>query len=334
MQPIDDLLNTAPCGFMSSTESGIILAVNATLLDLLGYGPGDLSGRHIEAILPIISRLLYHSYLVSLLVMQGRVDEATFSLQVRGGDEVPVLANAVRRERGGATFYDWVFMPMHLRAQYEDEILRAKKALDESVRLQVQANAALREVRVALEAKQAELMEANVRLEALATLDELTGLKNRRAFQDQLDFQIALARRIPSPLSVLIIDIDYFKHINDTFGHPTGDRYLQALATILRHSSREIDMVARYGGEEFVVILPNTSQIDAITVAEKFRKRVEAERWADAPITVSIGASTLSSDIHDRSSLLASADWALYTSKRCGRSRTTHAYDVNYGEPR
>ncbi len=327
MEPIDGLLDTAPCGFLSTT-SGIILVANTTLLELLGHEPSSLHGRHIEAILPMISRLLYHTHLVPLLVMQGRVQEAVLSLQLRRGNHIPVLVNAVRRERGGQMVDDWVFMPMHLRTQYEDEILRAKKAADEATRLQVQANAALKEARAALESKQAELVEANARLEALATLDGLTGLKNRRIFQEQLVFQIALAKRTASPLSVLLIDVDHFKRINDTFGHLMGDRYLQAMATILQQHSRDVDIVARYGGEEFVIVLLNTNQIDAMSVAEKLRRTVETESWPMTAITISIGVSTLSQDVHDETRLLSSADQALYRSKERGRNCVTHACDL------
>lgn len=324
------MLDTAPCGFLSTTDSGIILVANITLREMIGHEPTSLQGRHIEALLPMIGRLLYHTHLVPLLVMQGKVEEAVLSLQLQRGGTLPVLVNAVRHERREKIVHDWVFMPMHLRTQYEDQILRAKKAADEATRLQIQANAALVEARAALEIKQAELVEANARLEALATLDALTGLKNRRVFQEQLDFQIALAIRTASPLSVLILDVDHFKYINDTFGHPTGDRYLQMLARILQQNSRDVDIVARYGGEEFAIILLNTNQIDAINVAEKLRRAVEAESWPNTAITISIGVSTLSDDVHDQLHLLSSADRALYLSKERGRNRVTHARDLKH----
>ncbi len=324
------MLDTAPCGFLSTTDSGIILVANITLREMIGHEPTSLQGRHIEALLPMIGRLLYHTHLVPLLVMQGKVEEAVLSLQLQRGGTLPVLVNAVRHERREKIVHDWVFMPMHLRTQYEDQILRAKKAADEATRLQIQANAALVEARAALELKQAELVEANARLEALATLDSLTGLKNRRAFQEQLDFQMALAIRISSPLSVLILDVDHFKHINDTFGHPTGDLYLQMLARILQQNSRDVDIVARYGGEEFAIILLSANQIDAIGVAEKFRRKVEAESWPNTAITISVGASTLSQEMHTSASLIDSADQALYMSKKRGRNRVTHARDVKH----
>lgn len=330
MEPLDDLLNMAPCGFLSTTDSGIILVANITLLKMIGHELTSVQGRHIETLLPIIGRLLYHTHLVPLLVMHGKVEEAVLSLQFQRGGTLPVLVNAVRRERREKIVHDWVFMPMHLRTQYEDQILRAKKAADEATRLQIQANAALVEARAALEIKQAELVEANARLEALATLDALTGLKNRRVFQEQLDFQFALATRTASPISVLILDVDHFKRINDTFGHPTGDRYLQMLASILQQNSRDVDIVARYGGEEFAIILLNTNQIDAIGVAEKLRRAVEAESWPNTAVTISIGVSTLSQDIRDQSHLLSSADRALYLSKERGRNRVTHARDVKH----
>ena len=322
---MDVLLDTAPCGFISSTYGGIVLAVNATLLHLLEYEPGEEVGLPIDAFLPFSSRILYQTYLLPLLEMHGRADEVMLSLQSRSGKTLPMLINAARHERDGMLVDDWILMPMRRYLQYEDEILRSRKAAEEAVWRRNQAIHALEDAHVALEAKQAELVEVNRRLAVLATSDGLTGLKNRRAFQESLTSQIALAERVPFPLSLLMIDVDHFKRINDTYGHPLGDLYLQKVARLLTDHSRVTDVVARYGGEEFAIILPSANAQHAVTTAEKLRGVVETATWEASAITISIGASTLSQDIYNDTLLIATADQALYLSKSNGRNRVVHA---------
>ena len=324
------MLDFAPCGFLTLTESGVILAMNATLLALLAYERHELDGHHIDTLLPLAGRVFFHTYLFPLVAMHGKAEEIFLNLRSKQGAQVPVLTNAVRHERQGQAVYDCVFMPMHQRSQYEDEILRAKKAAEEAIRLKDQANRTLEELRVTLEAKQAELLEANTRLETLVSIDGLTQLKNRRAFETQLDFQIALATEIASPLSLLLLDIDHFKRINDTFGHPVGDHYLRTLAEILQQNSRETDFAARYGGEEFAMILPNTDPLEALAVAERLRKAVETAAWAHTPVTVSIGAATFAPALQQKVAFVAAADQALYQSKANGRNRVTFANAASF----
>jgi PAS domain S-box-containing protein len=131
---MDDLLNTAPCGFLSFTDDGRVVLVNATLLDLLGYEPDELLGRHVEFLLPVASRIFYQTHLFPLLRLHDKVEEVYFSVRSKGGAEIPVLVNAVRRERDGLVTNDCVLMHMRQRNQYEDEILEAKRAAEESTR--------------------------------------------------------------------------------------------------------------------------------------------------------------------------------------------------------
>jgi PAS domain S-box-containing protein len=131
---MDDLLNTAPCGFLSFADDGRIVSANDTLLGLLGYERDELLGRHVESLLPVASRIFYQTHLFPLLKLHDRVEEVYFSLRSRGGAEIPVLVNAARVERGGATVNDCVLMHMRQRNQYEDEILLAKRAAEEATR--------------------------------------------------------------------------------------------------------------------------------------------------------------------------------------------------------
>ncbi|HLL75951.1 MAG TPA: hybrid sensor histidine kinase/response regulator [Pyrinomonadaceae bacterium] len=131
---MDDLLNTAPCGFLSFTDDGYVVLVNDTLLALLGYGREELLGRHVESLFPVASRIFYQTHLFPLLKLHDRVEEVYFSLRTKGGAELPVLVNAARGERGGAVVNDCVMMHMRQRDQYEDEILRAKREAEEATR--------------------------------------------------------------------------------------------------------------------------------------------------------------------------------------------------------
>jgi PAS domain S-box-containing protein len=129
---MDNLLNTAPCGFLSFTDDGKIVLANATLLDLLGYEPDELHGRHVESLLPVASRIFYQTHLFPLLKLQDKVDEVYFTLRSKSGAEIPMLVNAVRREREGVVVNDCVLMHMRQRNKYEDEILHAKRLAEEA----------------------------------------------------------------------------------------------------------------------------------------------------------------------------------------------------------
>jgi PAS domain S-box-containing protein len=127
---MDDLLNTAPCGFLSFTDDGRVVLVNDTLLALLGYGRGELVGRHVESLLPVASRIFYQTHLFPLLRLHDRVEEVYLSLRAKDGTDLPVLVNAARAEREGVVVNDCVLMHMRQRNQYEDEILEAKRAAE------------------------------------------------------------------------------------------------------------------------------------------------------------------------------------------------------------
>lgn len=165
-------------------------------------------------------------------------------------------------------------------------------------------------------------------LEAQATTDGLTGLKNHRAFQEKLAAEFERNRREGLPFSVLLLDVDRFKAYNDAFGHPEGDRVLQAVANILQETARETDFTARYGGEEFVILLPNTDAQGALEAAERFRTAIESQPWKLQPLTASFGASTLQAGTATAQELVEAADRALYASKSRGRNRVTHADDM------
>ncbi len=169
--------------------------------------------------------------------------------------------------------------------------------------------------------QQRTLEVAQVQLEIQSTTDSLTGLKNRRVFQSRLDEEFALAQRLDSLLSLVLLDVDWFKQFNDNFGHPAGDEALRAVAQILQKIGRPYDIVARYGGEEFALILPATGREGALVIAERCRRAIQSAVWPHRAVTASLGAATLSTDMVSSLDLLTKADEALYQSKQGGRNR-------------
>jgi diguanylate cyclase (GGDEF)-like protein len=169
-----------------------------------------------------------------------------------------------------------------------------------------------------------ELKEAYKRIEELAELDELTGLLNRRSIMQALDEEIVRARRSGSPLTVALIDLDWFKRINDQYGHPTGDEVLRTFAITMFANIRSIDKFGRYGGEEFLLVLPETANDSAKRTLDRSRAIIADLDWsAISPgmlVTISAGLATLRpEDAPD--SLLARADSALYRAKDLGRNQ-------------
>ena len=185
----------------------------------------------------------------------------------------------------------------------------------------------------ALEALKAELEATNVQLQLLTVTDALTGLANRRHLDSVLEREWRRCQRERVPLSLVLIDIDYFKKYNDAYGHPAGDACLQRVAGALQSKVRRpADLVARYGGEEFAIVLPNTHAAGAATVAEALRAAVAElqleHRASDVAshVTLSLGiASGVPDAAGSVAKLIADADGALYEAKRGGRNRFAHA---------
>jgi diguanylate cyclase (GGDEF)-like protein len=184
-------------------------------------------------------------------------------------------------------------------------------------------------------AAQASLAIANARLYQqtleLSFTDALTGVPNRRQLFLRLENELSRSLRFADPLSLLMIDLDLFKRINDAHGHTVGDGVLRGVALALRRNIRKIDIVARYGGEEFCVVLPRVAKPEAMEVAEKLRHAVAAatlpgpEGQPPLSVTISVGVATLGEDAQDIAGLIEKADSALYEAKRLGRDRVAVA---------
>jgi len=167
---------------------------------------------------------------------------------------------------------------------------------------------------------------AQKKLAEMATRDQLTGLYNRRYFMEALEREVARAERYEPDLVLCMMDLDHFKRINDTYGHPAGDMVLSEIGSKLKECIRESDLICRYGGEEFAVILPNTQPEKARIVCERFRELVAGHKFIHNPsefhITLSIGIASYDRGT-DQSPLefIDAADQALYQAKSAGRNR-------------
>jgi diguanylate cyclase (GGDEF)-like protein len=201
-----------------------------------------------------------------------------------------------------------------------DEAAMEAGASDYLVKGEITSRMLERSIRYSLK-----LSEAMRELRLLATRDGLTGLRNRRAFDALLAEEVNRAYRLGHPLALVMLDLDHFKGINDTHGHPAGDAVLAALARTLEAEVRSIDRVARIGGEEFAVVLMETTAMEAFEVADRLVKAVRehpvvVEGGKTLAVTISAGVATLGSD-DTEVALMVAADKALYTAKKEGRDR-------------
>ncbi len=182
----------------------------------------------------------------------------------------------------------------------------------------------------ALEETRARFREQNILLRELAVVDELTGLHNRRFFDGRLQYELDRFGRYGGSLSLLVMDIDHFKQVNDVHGHPTGDRVLRKLAALCKSMIRRVDLLARVGGEEFALLMPNTQPEGALAVATRLLERIAMTPFESEELvlrlTVSMGLATVGTGWQgDTAQLFRTADQALYRAKLDGRNRVVVA---------
>jgi two-component system cell cycle response regulator len=174
-------------------------------------------------------------------------------------------------------------------------------------------------------------------VEEQATTDGLTGLVNHRTFQERFAAMLGRAERHRFPISMILADIDHFKKINDSYGHPTGDEVLRRVAVILGASARKIDIVARYGGEEFAIVLESTDRVGARNLAERIRAEIGQQSFhaAQGPFgaTLSLGVASFPEDGAQKAEIIARADQSLYAAKHGGRNRTVCYCDIGRVKP-
>jgi diguanylate cyclase (GGDEF)-like protein len=165
-----------------------------------------------------------------------------------------------------------------------------------------------------------------IRLHALATTDTLTGLNNHREFRRRLQEEVDRSQRYKHPLSLILVDLDHFKRVNDTQGHPAGDAILAQVGSVLRRCSRGTDVAARYGGEEMAILCPETRPDEALILAERIRDAIQRAVFrlptgGELNITISLGIASVPDHGRDAQELIDAADRALYDAKSSGRNR-------------
>lgn len=228
---------------------------------------------------------------------------------------------------------DYVYKPFRPR-----ELLARLRAGERIVALQTEVSRTAGDLRHAndeLAAVNLKLSVAIQRLERLARTDMLTGLANRAAGVERLEECWAASNRDGAPLSVLMLDLDHFKSINDRHGHAVGDYVLKTHARILRHEVRAGELTCRFGGEEFLIVCPNTQEESAANLAERLRQAIESypldEAAPELRLTISVGVAQRSADMAGPDRLIKAADDALYAAKRAGRNRVCRASEQTGG---
>lgn len=228
----------------------------------------------------------------------------------------------------------WLFVAYYRshRDHLREQQIRMEQILENNQQLEEQVRARTAQ----LAAKVEELELARNHLRALALTDELTMLANRRRFQHYLDRELSRSRRFNHVFSVLMIDVDHFKSVNDDYGHPMGDLVLKQLANLMKQTVRHTDLAARYGGEEFAVVLAETDKQGGVTLANQLRRLVEKEAFGSSEkgpdrVTISVGVVSFPQDGDTTDELLAMVDRRLYQAKQAGRNRVVSEEPV--GQP-
>jgi diguanylate cyclase (GGDEF)-like protein/PAS domain S-box-containing protein len=247
----------------------------------------------------------------------GSVKDLELPLKKRDGQPIwcSLTATAQVGDQGEVQWIDSVI----------EDITERRKAQDQ-LELRVQERTAdLAEANHLLKIEIAERRHFETKLRELSEVDYLTGICNRRKLFEIMEAEIGKAHRYHRPLSLIMLDLDHFKVINDTHGHHVGDAVLKALVQVVRTTMRKVDVFARYGGEEFILVCAETGLLGAVVLAEKMRLAIEAFPFPIAgKVTVSAGVAEYR-DGDSETAFIEKADAALYSAKRQGRNRVTAA---------
>jgi len=308
--------------FFILNRKGEFLKVNPKGIEMLGYSWDELQEM---VFMDVVALEDLNQIREGFEVMgQGKEVRIEGHLISRGGGRIPVkLLGDIREE-----FFFVTLKDLRERAQIEEEWKREKNEFSEKIRERDQYLQELQVLRNLYDEKVKEIEKLREEAVLFTYIDDLTGVYNHRFFIQQLTMEIDRQKRYATPLSLLMIDIDYFKHYNDTNGHLAGDQALRAIALLIQHGVRQTDIIARYGGEEFSAILINAGKEGARKIAERVRKNVAETRFPNeslqpnGDLTVSIGVGTFSATVSTLTDLIREADNALYRAKRAGRNRT------------
>jgi diguanylate cyclase (GGDEF)-like protein/PAS domain S-box-containing protein len=280
-------VRAAPLGICVTDEHGVFEQVNPHYCGFYGYTEAEMLGRHFSLVVPEDQRQTL-SRLHDQFIREGVEIQGEWKVRTRQGETRTILADAVRITGDDGRPRKVTFI------------------VDISPRIQLEQA----------------LLRSNEELRHLAITDGLTGLCNRRHITGRLEQELGRAERYQTPLSIFLFDLDHFKRINDVHGHAVGDEVLVAVAGMLRHELRDVDLLGRYGGEEFLVVLPNVDHAAARAVAERLRLAIRELRFGppDLRVTLSGGvAQALAEESTEH--LVRRADMRLYSAKGAGRDQ-------------
>lgn len=320
------ILDSADLTIISTDTQGIIRSINHTALKKLGYRADELIGIHTPEIIHDADEIKTRTRILSeelgrpigpgidvfiARVKEGGTDENEWAYVRKDGSRFPIIltVTALRDDEGHIEGY---------------------LGIGRDISLQIAMKAKIELQQLELERANAELKEANLRLSEMIDIDPLTELYNRRGLQKGFEQEMERVKRHFTPLSLLLMDVDYFKSYNDEYGHMEGDNLLRELSHMLKTHSRTLDCAARFGGEEFIVLLPETDSREARVIAERYRSLIEAMETSRRPVTASFGIASLThlgeevsmSQVFDR--LMTEADEAMYKAKSFGRNCVMH----------
>lgn len=264
---------------------------NQYITDLLGWLPETLASMNLNDIFTKASSIFIDSYVYPLLINEQCFEELQLALITSKGEKLAVVVS-IKLDQEQTSY--WSIYSCASRDKLYQELIQAKELLEKQ----------------------------SIELVELATVDSLTGLLNRRELENRASKMLSQAQRNKSSVALVIIDIDFFKNVNDTYGHVFGDDVLKSLGKILLKRHRAYDIVSRFGGEEFVVLLPDTDAENAFKVTEILRMDIEKTEVNGINITVSIGISLNNEHKNEFDTLFKEADSALYTAKHKGRNKT------------
>jgi len=303
------LVMSAPDAVFGVDTNGNIIFANHIAASMLGYEDDELPGRNVEILLPESLRNIHVShrtgYYADLRTLSMGANRELKALR-KDGRELPVEINL--------SYSTTETGPLVIA--YMRDITERKLAEDALRNANQQLQSQLREI---------EILQASLREQAIR--DPLTQLHNRRFLTEAIEREFHRSERLSKTLSVILLDIDHFKDVNDQHGHTAGDLCLVAVADLLRTHSRKSDIVCRYGGEEFLLVLPDTNAHDAAQHAEELRLLIASEVFImdvqEIKLTISLGVSSYPVHGMDSREIINKADEALYISKRTGRNRVT-----------
>ena len=287
---LENSVDSYPCGALVTNAAKIITYVNSYFTTELLWKPDKLIGKNTDVIFTKSSRIFFQSYLIPTLVHEKICEEMQLVIFNAQGLCIPITVNATLSDDG--SIY-WSFFNASKRNQLYEELIKTRETLE------IQAE----------------------KLKLLASIDELTELLNRREMNYRSSLMLEQAARYHYSVSLLMLDIDDFKTINDTMGHLEGDRVLKELGQLLKKFGRKTDLISRFGGEEFLIMLPDTNKSDTLLLCNRLHKLIAEIKVGNSSLTVSIGVSICDEQI-SFIDLFTQADNAVYQAKARGRNRT------------